>query len=133
MESEQDRIEHEPATPAPANDEKASDDGQDSSKKDEPDETDEMLLASQMCSSCTKEKATVICNVCMAEPTTSANSLDKIPTLKNQLSHSNAESTAEDGLKLDGVCDKQKDRATVEQLLRSMWIFLFKLFIKILN
>jgi hypothetical protein len=34
---------------------------------------------------------------------------------------------------LDGVCDKQKDRATVEQLLRSMWIFLFKLFIKILN
>ena len=121
MESEPDRIEHEPA---PANNEKASDDGQDSSTKDESDETDEMLLASQMCSSCTKEKATVICNVCMAEPITSANSLDKIPTLKNQLSHSsaNAESNAEDGLKLDGVvgCEKQKERAAVEQLLRSM-------------
>ena len=122
MESEPDRIEHEPA---PANNEKACDEGQDSAcKKDEADETDEMLLASQMCSSCTKEKATVICNVCMAEPTTSANSLDKIPTLKNQLSHSsaNAESNAEDGLKLDGVVgyDRQKERATVEQLLRSM-------------
>lgn len=125
MESEEDRIkEVEPSANVENNTQADKNDyNEDNSKRSE---SEEILLASQMCSSCQKEKAVVICNLCVAEATTSANSLDKIPTLKNQLcNNADSEANVEGEQKLDGVYDKPKERATLEQLLKSMCLFLY--------